>query len=227
MAFPTFKTKDEIPKGFEGEYEERDGAWHPKAPDTSKLEETLAKVRDERKAEEKARKAAEADRADLERKLAAAGSGEEKDKVTKALAKFDADLAVEKGKFQKQLDAATAELRTLKLDDKIKAAFLKAGGRSERADKALNDTKGRLDLADDGRIVVKDGKGEITTATVADFFGKTYRAEMAEFYTGTKATGGGASGGAGAHVVQTGKMTPDEIVANPLRALQEANATAA
>ena len=228
MPFPIFDKKEDIPKGFESEYDEGDDKkWHPRPADTSKLEETLAKVRQERKDEEKARKIAETERADLERKLAAAGSGEEKDKVTKALAKFDSDLAAEKTKFQAQLDTATKELRTLKLDDKIKAAFLKAGGRSERADKALNDVKDRLDLAEDGRIVVKDGKGEITTATVEDFFGKTYRAEMLEFYIGTRATGGGATGGAGSHVHQAGTMTADDIVANPMKALQEANRTAA
>jgi hypothetical protein len=221
---PIFKTKEDVPEAFRAEYEERDGQWHMKAADTSKLEETLAKVRQERKDEEKARKAAEADRADLERKLTAAGSGEEKDKVTKALAKFDADAVAMKTDFEAKLAAAHGELRTLKLDDKVKAAFLKAGGRSERADKALNDTKALFDLADDGRIIVKDAKGEATTATVEDFFGKTYRAEMAEFYTGTKASGGGASGGAGTSTTHTGKMSAEDVIRNPLAAVQQANA---
>lgn len=225
MPLPTFKIKAEIPKGFEDLYDEKDGEFIPKAPeDVSGLKATLETIKQEKKDADKARRKAEDERADLERKLAAAGSGEEKDKVSKALAKFDADRIEYEAKATAKLAEKDAELRTLKLDDKIKAAFLKAGGRSERADKALNDTKGRLDLADDGRIVVKDAKGELTTATVEDFFGKTYKAEMAEFYNGTKATGGGARGGAGTNVVQTGKMTPDEIVANPLKALQEANA---
>ena len=225
MPFPTFDKKDDIPKGFESEYEEKDGKFVPKVPDVATLERTLEKVRAERKEEEKARKQAEDARADLERKLAAASSGDEKDKVTKALAKFDSDLAAAKAKHEQELAAARAELRTLKLDDKVKAAFLKAGGRPERADKALADTKIRFDLADDGRIIVKDAKGEATTATVEDFFGKTYRAEMAEFYTGTKASGGGASGGAGGSVV-TGGISADDVIRNPLAALKAANEAA-
>jgi seryl-tRNA synthetase len=236
MPWPTFKTKDEIPEPFRGEYEERDGAWHPKGAGgdggsgASKLEETLAKVREERKEAERRAREAEESRAALERQLAAASSGEEKDRVTKALKKFDDDLAAAKAEHKKELDAARAELRTLKLDDKVKAAFLAAGGRPERAEKALRDTKERFDLADDGRIVVKDAKGEVSTATVEDFFGKTYRAEMAEFYTGTKATGGGANGGAGATPARTanaGAWDGDAVLKDPMGALNAANAAEA
>jgi hypothetical protein len=233
MPLPTFDTKDTIPKGFEDLYEERDGKWHPKGAsgdDSSGLKTALDKERDARKAAEKAAKLAVDDRADLERKLAAANSGDEKDKVSKALAKFDHDLAEEKTRHKAELDAARGELRTLKLDDKIKAAFLAAGGRPERADKALRDTKDRFDLADDGRILVKDDKGELSTATVGAFFGKTYRGEMAEFYAGTKAAGGGAKGGASAATSTNrgagGAWDGDAVLANPLGALVASNAAA-
>lgn len=228
MSFPTFDKKDDIPKGFESEYEERDGKWHPKAADdTTALKGALDKERESRKAEAKRAKDAEDARADLERKLAAAGTGEEKDKVTKALAKFDADLAAAKAAHEAEVATLKGELRTIRLDDKVKAAFLKAGGRPERADKALNDTKALFDLADDGRIIVKDAKGEATTATVEDFFGKTYKAEMAEFYTGTKASGGGAAGGVGSSTATGGKISGDDLLANPLKVLQAANSEAA
>jgi len=214
MPLPIFEKQAEIPKGFEEVYEEKDGKWHPKASDTEKLTATLDKVRQEKKAAEKAAKEADEARAELERKLTAASTGEEKDKVNKALAKFDSDLAAEKEKFQKQLDAANAELRTLKLDEKAKQAFLDAGGRPEKADAALKLKKERLDLAD-GRMVVKNDKGEVTTTTIGDFWGKEFKTEMPEFFTGTKASGGGAGGSttAGGGSKFDDKMTAEQRLA--------------
>lgn len=227
MPRPIFDTKDAIPKGFEDEYEEREGKWHPKAEDGG-LKTALEEERRARKAAEKLATKAADERADLERKLSAAsasGDDKEKDRVAKALAKFDTDLADAKAEHKKELDAARAELRTLKLDEKVKDAFIKAGGRPERADKALRDTHDRFDLADDGRILVKDAKGDVTSTTVEDFFGKTYRGEMAEFYTGTKATGGGATGGASART-STSKagVWSGDVIADPMGALRAANA---
>ncbi len=230
MAWPTFKKHADIPEGFRDEYEEKDGEWVPKLPeadDGAELKTTLEKERKARKDAEKERKAAEEARADLERKLAAAtGGGDEKEKakLEKALAKFDADLAAAKAAHQAELDKVNGELRKLKLTDKVTEQFLKAGGRPERAEQMRRLTDGRLDLEGD-RIVVKDAKGEVTSQSVEDFFAKTYKTEVPEFYSGTRAAGGGAGGGAGGKGAGTGgKMSPDEIIANPLRALQEANA---
>lgn len=230
MPFPIFDKQADIPKGSEDVYEEKDGKWHPKLVDASKLETTLTKVRDEKDAAEKRAKKAEDERADLERKLTAAGSGDEKDKVTKALAKFDTDLAAEKAKHEKELGETKAQLRTLKLDDAAKAAFIKAGGRPEKADAALKLQKDSLDLADDGRIVVKDAKGVATTETIDDYWGKTFKKDMPEFFTGTKAAGGGAGGGAGARPIPAngdGKWDGDAVLADPLGALNAANLEAA
>jgi hypothetical protein len=33
MAFPVFEKKEDIPKGFEDDYEEKEGKFHPKVPD--------------------------------------------------------------------------------------------------------------------------------------------------------------------------------------------------
>src|SRR5689334_15183023 len=125
MPRPIFDTKDAIPKGFEDEYEEKDGKWHPKpVDDGAQLKETLRKERERADEEEKTRKR-------LERQLAAAETGDEKDKVSKALKKFDDDLAAEKENHRKEVEKLRGELRTIKLDERAKDAFLKAGGRPE------------------------------------------------------------------------------------------------
>lgn len=227
MALPTYEKQADIPKGFEELYEEKGGKWEPKpAEDVSGLKRTLDTIKQEKKDEEKARRKAEEERADLERKLAAAGTGEEKDKVAKALAKFDADLAAAKADHEKVVLQLQGELRGLKLTDQLKARFLAAGGRPERADKMLRDTEGRFDLEGD-RIVVKDPKGTVTSQTPEDYFAKTYRTEVPEFYTGTKAAGGGGgSGGGSLPAGGGGKMSAEDILANPLAAMQQANESA-
>lgn len=221
MPFPTFKTQAEIPDAFRGEYEERDGQWHPKVPDVAKLEETLGVVRKEkREAEKVAREAAEK-AADLQRQLdvkTATGQDGEK-KVAEMLTKWEADKQAAVGAVQAQLDAANGKLRTLTLDDKVKAAALKAGVNPAKVDAVLKLTKETFDLADD-RIVVKNDKGEVTTGTVEDFFAKTYKAQMPELYTGTKAAGGGANGGSGSAGTPTG--APD-ATKDPQAALRWAN----
>lgn len=221
MPVASFDKKDDIPKGFEDLYEENEGKFVLK---TSKLETTLEKVRDEKKAAEKRAKEAEDERADLQRKLAAASTGEAQDKVAKALAKFDEDLAKEKEKHKQELATLQGELRTIKLDDRLKESFIKAGGRPEKAAAALELTKKNFDLADN-RIVVKNEKGEVTTETAEDYYGKKYRNEMPEFYQGTKATGGGANGGAGKKATPSigGRPTADEVIADPLAAAKWAN----
>lgn len=222
MAFPTFKKKEDIPKGFEGEYEEKGGEWVAKAADTSKADETIAKIRKEKNDAEKAQKDAEKERDELTRKLAVADTGGEKDKVAKALQKFDEDAKKMKDEYDKKIADKDGELRKLKLDDQAKAAFLKAGGRPEKADAALKLKKDLLDLTDD-RIVVKNAKGEPTTTTVEDFWGKDFKTEMPEFFTGTKATGGGAKGGAGAQPGKGQEGDAELVLKNPRALVDRAN----
>jgi hypothetical protein len=224
MSFPVFDKAGDVPKGFEAAYEEREGKWHAKIPDTAKIEETLTKTRSERKEFEKAAKDASEKAADLQRQLdAKSATGADTDKkVSEMLAKWEQDKNAAVKAVKDQLDAAAGELRTLKLDDKIKAAALAAGVLPTKVDAVLKLTKDSFDLADD-RIVVKDAKGEVTTKTVADFFAKDYRAQMPELYQGTKATGGGASGGASKTTTTSDGSAGDRVIANPLQMLKEAN----
>lgn len=225
MPWPTFKSQAEIPEAFRSEYEEKEGAWHPKLPDTSKLDETLTKVRGEKKDAEKAAKAAEDRAQELQRQLdAKSASGVDTDKkVSEMLEKWEKDKNAAVQKVQEQLDAANGKLRQVTLYDKAKEAFIKAGGRPEKADAALKLKQDALDLADD-RMVVKNAKGEVTTESVADFWGKTFRTEMPEFFTGTKASGGGATGGASTVPATGAGNAAERVIANPLAMLQEANA---
>jgi uncharacterized UPF0160 family protein len=229
MPLPTYAKKDEIPKGFEELYDEQDGKWVPKIDaidDTKNLKSSLEKLKSDKKEAKEAREKAETELADLKRQMQALETGEEKDKLKKLLEKFDNDLKAAKKPLEDQVAELSGKLRAIQLDDKAKEAFIKAGGRPERADAALKLYKDSLDLAED-RIVVKNEKGEATTQSVEDFWGRKVRTDTPEFFKGTQANGGGAGGGAGKKGVQTtGKWDADAVIADPLGALKHANETA-
>ncbi|HEY4133496.1 MAG TPA: hypothetical protein VGM50_22950 [Gemmatimonadaceae bacterium] len=224
MPFLTFKTKGEIPKGFEDVYEEKDGAFVPVLPDVAKVEETLTKVRGEKKDADRLAKEAGDKVTDLQRQLdvAKVAGGDVEKKTAELLDKWNKDKDAAVAKVQGDLDKVNGELRTVRLDDKLKEAFIAAGGRAEKAGAALQLTKGKFDLVD-GQIVQKNDKGDVVTEKVADFFGKTYKTEMPEFYQGTKAAGGGATGGSGKTPSNVDPTAADRVIANPLQMLREAN----
>lgn len=226
MPFPTYDKKDAIPAGAEDVYEEKDGKWHPKVPDTSTLETTLQKERSDRKAAEKAARDAEAAKAaaERERDTYKAQVGDPDQRVADLLKKYDADVAAAKKESDARAEAAEARVRTLTLDADAKKAFVDAGGRPEKADAAVRHYKDRLDLSDD-RHVVKDERGQVTTRTLADFFREDVKKEMPEWYTGTKAGGGGASGFNGGATGAGAAPTFEELMANPARGLEAANTT--
>lgn len=228
MPFPTFDAQKDIPKGFESEYEEKDGKWVAKLPDVSKIEETLAKVRAEKKEAEKRAKESDEAKAELQRKLdAKEASGQDTDKkVSEMLAKWERDKNDAVAKVQAELDQRTTELRQIKLYDKAKSEFIAAGGRPEKADAALKLKKDMLDLAED-RPVVKNEKGEVTTESIADFWGKSFKKEMPEFFVGTRASGSGAGGGASNQPTKGDPNAAEMVIKNPLAMLQQANEKAA
>lgn len=229
MPFPTYEKKDQIPAGAEDVYEEKEGKFVPKIPgqaDLDTVKAALEKVRTEKKDAEKLAKEAADARAAAERERDALKTqvGDPDAKVAELLKKFDADVAAKVGEKDKVIEGLTGRLRKLTLDDQAKVEFVKAGGRPEKADAALRLKGDHLDLVED-RIVVKDEKGEVTTTTLADFWGKDFAKEMPEFFKGTQAGGGGAAGqvaGGGAG----GKLTGDQILANPALGYEAGNQAA-
>lgn len=228
MPFPVYDKKDQIPTGADDVYEERDGKWHPVLPDVAAVETTLAKVRDERKDLEKRLKDQETARATAERERDALRTqvGDPEGKTAELLKKFDTDIAkAVEGKDQ-EIEKLKGRLRVVTLDTTAKEAFLKAGGRPEKAETALKLARERLDLADD-RPVVKDEKGQVTTDTLEKFFTESFKKSEPELYKGTQAGGGGAgginNGGGGA----SGAPTGEQILAQPGVGFDAANASGA
>ena len=223
MPFPKYKTKDEIPTGAEDVYEEQGGEWVPKVEDVTPLKTTLAKVREEKGAAEKAaREAAEKlAAAERERDTYKAQVGDPDAKVAELLQKFDADVAKAKEAAEARAKELEGRVRDLTLGRQAEEEYLKAGGRPEKVATARRLFMDRLDMSED-RPVVKDAEGKVTTKTLAEFMADEFKKAEPELFSGTRAGGGGA-GGFNGGTAGVGKLTFEEMMANPSLGLAVAN----
>src|SRR4051812_13771930 len=133
MAFPVFEKKEDIPKGFEEDYEEREGKFHPKIPDVTKQQTALEAERTKAENERKARIKAENDLADARRKEAAR-EGNISDEHLNKLRQEDADKRkAELEPVQNELTETKAKLRKVTLVDRLRALGTTAGWLPDRA----------------------------------------------------------------------------------------------
>lgn len=229
MAFPTFKTKEEIPAGFIDDYEERDGEWHPKlpeAPESDGLKSALEKERQLRADAEKAAKATANRIAELEREAKAKEAGLTSEEVKKfredAYKEIRAEIAADLEERDKKLADAQATVRSMKLDNRVKELALKNGVRPDVIDDWWRLNSDSFELGEDDRPTVKDGKGK----PVDKYIGEDLKKARPYLYEGTKAQGGGG-GGSARPGIGTGGTSADDVLKNPAAALQAAREASA
>lgn len=205
MPLPTFATREEIPEAFREEYVEKEGKWVPNVEDVTGLKSALERQKDEARQ-------AKARLKELEEtaKAKAAGMTDEQ------LAKLRADLAAEKAPLEEANAKLAAELRSLKLDARLKSMLGEAGVNPKRID-ALHKLIGeRFDLNESGSIILKDKP----TTDLAKYLGEAVANEYPELYL-SKQKGGAAlpgSGGSG-----SGEDLAKLVTDNPARLLEIAN----
>jgi hypothetical protein len=198
MPLKTYDKRDAVPEAQrDSAIETKDGKFVVEEVSTDLGEagkKALQEERDARKKAEEARKAAEKERDELKLKADAAARG-----ITEAeLQKIRDKEAADRKPIEDELTKTKAEIRKLKLTDRVKALALAKGVMPDRIEKAMRDLEGRVDLTEDGSsIVVKDSKGTVTTETIENFLEKTYKAEAPFFYAGSGAQGGGSDGSDG------------------------------
>jgi len=202
MAFPTYEKKEDIPKGFEDLYEEKDGKFSPKVaevPDVTNLNSALASERTRAENEEKARKKAERELAEARRKEAAREGNISDEQLNKLREEDAARRKTELDPIQTELVETKAKLRKITLSDRVRALGTAAGWLADRADDALEAALKRMDLAEgsDTNIVVKDKDGKVTTEKPEDFLKATFKKEKPWLYAGTGARGSGSGGSNG------------------------------
>jgi hypothetical protein len=194
MAFPVFDKKEDIPKGFEDDYEEREGKFHPKVPDVTKLNSALDGERTKAEKEEKERKRLERENADLKRKQTAADnniSDEALDKLRKEDAEKRKPIEEENARLK-------LELVKVKKSDRVKSLALQHGIMSDRIDDAMDQLDKRTGLTENGEtITVLDKTGKLTTESIEEFLKTTFKKEKPWLYKGSGASGSGAGGSSG------------------------------
>lgn len=239
MPWPDYDKKDDIPKGMEDMYEEKDGKWiakpadlpegTPTAEDLTKLKSALDKERDERKSAEKKTKEIEVARKKLEEEAAGQKVGLTEERIEEFKASLRADLTEEyKGQVEdltakiEKLEGVGSENRMLKLDHAVKGVMLSkaVGVRGDRVDDLFRLASDEFDLTDDGKPKLTKHPGKTLEVFLADDLKKRYP----EFYKGTQGSGGGAGGSFnsdGSPVVGT---TAEDVLKNPKEAIAAARA---
>lgn len=191
MPLPTFATREEIPDAFRDEYIEKDGKWVPNVEDVSGLKSAL-----ERQKEEARQAKARAKELEELQKAKAAGITDEQ------LAKLRQEIAAEKAPLEEKVTRYEQELRSLKLDSRIKSMLGEAGANPARLDALLKLTLERFDLNDSGTPIVKDQP----TADLKKYIGEKIAAEYPELFLSKQKGGTGASGSGGTGAADVAKL---------------------
>jgi hypothetical protein len=222
MARPTFKTKTEIPAGFEDDYEEIEGEWRFKEPDNSALTDALDAERSKREAAEKNATKAAAELKKLQNQGKADKAGLTDEQVQALRADVKAELEAEYAPFKTDAEKFKAENQSLLLDSKVKASLAKAGFLVEHIDDMWA-LKGKdFELTADGKPMVRGKPGIDVDKYIVDTYTKPY----SDWVKGTQALGGGAGGQQQVQRVGAGP-TADDIAKNPTEALRQARAAGA
>jgi hypothetical protein len=217
MPFKPYKTRDEIPESQrETAIALADGTFGVVEDiDVTPMQAELTEVRRKLDAADKLSKKAAADAAAAELARKAAEQGV----TAEALEKIRADVRREvESEYLPKIEAANAaqaELRGLKVDTKVKEIALKHGVRSDRIEQWWRLNGHHFDLTADGKAVVVKGQ----EGTSVDKHVTTLKTETPEFYVGTLATGGSATGGGTTSASSAGKI---DVLKNPSAALAAA-----
>lgn len=190
MAFPVFEKKEDIPKGFEEDYEEREGKFHPKVPDVTKQQTALEAER--KRADDEKKRATEAENklAEMRRKQAAADNNISEEKL--------AELRREDEEKRKPLEDKVRELEgkltKVTKTDRVQSLALKHGVLPDRIDDAMLALEKRTGLTENGdTITVLDKDGKLTTETIDEFLKVRFKKEKPWLYKGSGASGSGAT----------------------------------
>lgn len=234
MLALTLDKLDGLPDNLKGAYVAKDGKFvlDVEIPDVTAERAKVVEAERKLTAATKATQTASDLAAETQRKLdaALATRGDTDKNVTELLAKWEIDknkavadaVAAEKATHQPIADRLTV----FELDNALAEAHLKHGGRPEKKASMLKIAKHDWSLVD-GKPVIKDAKGEVTTKSLDDYFSKDYKTAEPDHYTGTKAAGGGAGGHQLPSAGVAGAPTLDQVLKSPSSAITAANTDAA
>jgi hypothetical protein len=218
MSLPTFEKKGDIPKGFESEYEEKDGKWVPK-DSAAEIREALASEREKREAAEAATKLTAKELKKLQGDAAAHKAGVTEEQLKEMRATIRAEVEAEFAPFKAQAETLAAENRTLKLDNAIKKLAGEAGFLPTKLDDLWKLHGEEFDLTDDGKPMVK-GKPAVEVAKHIEALKKL----RPEWVQGSRADGGNTGGSRGSAPAAGAEDVVKQLFTNPASVVAAARA---
>lgn len=194
MPLPTYDKQEDVPEAQRDDYAEHEGKWRPKVEiDLAVERKKRQQLLDEKKESDRLRKEAEKERDDLKRTAEA----KEKGISEEELQKIRDDEAKARKPLEDENAALKAENDKLKRVDKVRSEALRLGIMTDRIEDAMTLLDPRTVLTKEGTIAVKDKSGNITTETLEEFLGKTFKTEKPWLYKGPESSGSGAEGSQG------------------------------
>lgn len=197
---------DAIPEPVREYYTEQDGKFVLNAevethPAVGGLKSALGKERDGRKKVEETYKGIDPARYHQLVKEAEEREHQGKPDLDKIVEKRVKETELKFAPVLERVSVLEKENRTLKLDDRVKAAALKAGMLPEDVDDEmtilLHGRKPRFDLNDEGRVIVLDDDGDPLNVPPEKWFAETYKSRKPKVFAGTTGSGSGARGSTG------------------------------
>jgi len=221
---------EDVPEQLRAAYVERDGEamLDFDVPDVANLKKAIDSERTRAETFEKELKDERKKLGDVQRTLEAkeATGNKTEEKITELLAKWEKDkneqIANAVAEKDKELEKLTARVTKYDLDDKLHAEFIANGGRSERAARALLIAKTEGWKLVNGVAVKHDANGEVESTSASDYFGKVLKADVPEFYEGSKGSGGHTGAPKSADSKKSDK-TPQQWTEDERRAFIDAN----
>jgi hypothetical protein len=206
MPLPVYDNETDIPEADRSDFaQSKDGKFRHKVEvDLEIAAEKQRVLLNEKKDEERKRKEAEQKLADAQRTAEALAKG-----VPEAeLQRIRDDEARARQPIEQERDQVKAELRKLKLTDRVKALALKAGVMADRIDDAMLVIEPRTDLGDADGIVFKNEKGEVTAQSAEQFFADLKKAKP-YYFAFDGGSGSGSQGSSRTTTTTTTAPAPD------------------
>jgi hypothetical protein len=173
-----------------------DGRYAVEQPeDIEGLKKNTAKLIAEKREADRKAKEATARLAELERAAAAKDAGLNSEQLAKLRESVQADYAP----IVAERDTLKAKVRALTLDTAVQSEMAKAGVRGDRIALLWKTVQDEFDLTDEGEPYVRSAP----TKTIAQYIAGDLRQAVPEFFAGTGASGGGATGSRGAAPAKT------------------------
>lgn len=188
---------DEVPEASRGLYVERDGKFHLDVDgleDTSGLKSALEKERQARKDLDKRLAALKDVDPEEYRRLKDEADAKEREKLEKDadLKRLSDKMTAKEREFSEKEAKLLGEIRTMRLDDSLKAAAIAHGVHKDYLDDFVTVLKARhVKLGDDLKLQVLDADGDPSTLTLDDLM-KDMKGKKPGYFEGSSSSGGGS-----------------------------------